>query len=99
VLDVHATLGRHLPHSLRMYAFGAYGGSAITDAVAKLAKQSRIPRSNLVLANYHATYAHNDPAGAYPKNAFFQRLVPFLEEIAPPIVCHVHGHGHKLPPC
>jgi pimeloyl-ACP methyl ester carboxylesterase len=92
VLDVHSTLGRHLPHSLRMYAFGAYGGSAITGAVSALAKQSGIPRSNLVLANFHSTYAHNDPAAAYPKNAFFTRLVRFLEGIAPPIVCHAHGH-------
>lgn len=87
VLDVHATLGRHLPHSLRMYAFGAYGGSAITGAVSQLAKQSGIPKRNLVLANFHATYAHNDPAAAYPKNAFVDRLVPFLESIGPPIVC------------
>jgi pimeloyl-ACP methyl ester carboxylesterase len=85
VLDVHSTLGRHLPHSLKMYAFGAYGGSAITDAVAKLAQQSGIPRSNLTLANYHSTYAHNDPAAAYPKNAFFTRLVRFLKRIAPPV--------------
>ena len=82
-----------------MYAFGAYGGTAITGAVSTLAKQSKIPRSNLVLASYHSTYAHNDPAAAYPKNAFFGRLVPFLEEIAPPIVCHPRGDAHRLPPC
>jgi pimeloyl-ACP methyl ester carboxylesterase len=102
VLDVHATLGRHLPHSLKMYAFGAFGGSAITGAVAQLAKQSGIPKSNLTLANFHATYAHNDPAAAYPKNAFVDRLVPFLQSIGAPIVCGSHGksHGHgKLPPC
>jgi hypothetical protein len=53
-----------------------------------------------VLANFHSTYAHNDPAAAYPKNAFVDRLVPFLERIAGPIVCGRGGHTHgRLPPC
>jgi hypothetical protein len=82
VLDVKATMGRRLPHSLRIYAFGAFGGSAITAAAVALAKQSGIPRRNLTLANFHGTYAHNDPAGAYPHNAFFTRLVAFLKGIA-----------------
>ncbi len=81
VLDVKATHGRDLPKSLRIYAFGAYGGAAITDAATALAKQSHIPSSHLVLANFQRTYAHNDPAAAYPKNAFFARLVPFLKKI------------------
>ena len=80
ILDVHSTLGRHLPKSLRIYAFGAFGGAAITDAAATLAKQSHIPSSHLTLANFHGTYAHNDPAAAYPKNAFFDHLVPFLKK-------------------
>jgi hypothetical protein len=33
---------------------------------------------NLTLANYQSTYSHNDPSAAYPTNAFFSRLVPFL---------------------
>jgi hypothetical protein len=81
ILDVHATLGRELPKSLRIYAFGAYGGAAITQAAATLAEQSHIPSSHLTLTNFHGTYAHNDPAAAYPNNAFFDRLVPFLEKI------------------
>jgi hypothetical protein len=53
-----------------------------------------------VLANFHATYAHNDPAAAYPKNAFFDRLVPFLHGIAGPIVCGRHGQARNgRPPC
>jgi pimeloyl-ACP methyl ester carboxylesterase len=81
VLDVKATHGRNLPKKLRIYAFGAYGGAAITQAALALAKQSHIPRSHLTLANFQGTYAHNDPAGAYPKNAFFTRLVRFLGQL------------------
>jgi hypothetical protein len=33
------------------------------------------------LINEENTYAHNDPAGAYPNNEFFNHLLPFLEEI------------------
>jgi pimeloyl-ACP methyl ester carboxylesterase len=82
VLDVHATLGHHLPKRLRMYAFGAYGGAAITAATIALAKQSRIPMSHLTLVNRHRTYAHNDPAAAYPNNAFFSHLIRFLTTIS-----------------
>jgi hypothetical protein len=31
--------------------------------------------------SWRSTYAHNDPAGAYPHNAFFAHLVPFLVNI------------------
>ncbi|MGH2857931.1 MAG: hypothetical protein ACRDMJ_10665 [Solirubrobacteraceae bacterium] len=84
VLGVHAIFGRRLPRSLRIYAFGA----ALTGphrllmrATLELARQSRIPRRNLTLVNDPA-YAHNDPAGAYPRNAFMRRLVPFLDRVA-----------------
>jgi hypothetical protein len=33
--------------------------------------------------DYQNTYSHNDPAGAYPKNAFFTALVKFLKRISP----------------
>ena len=46
-----------------------------------LARQSGIPMSNLTLVNHQSTYSHNDPAGAYPNNAFFNRLVPFLGKV------------------
>jgi pimeloyl-ACP methyl ester carboxylesterase len=82
VLDVDATMGHKLPRSLRIYAFGAYGGTAITQGAAALAKQSRIPRSHLVLVSRHGTYAHNDPASAYPHNVFFDNLIPFLTKLA-----------------
>jgi hypothetical protein len=81
ILGVHATMGRHLPRTLLMYAFGAAGGKAILDATVALAKQSHIPRHNLGLINRHATYAHNDPAGAFPHNAFFTGLVHFLKRV------------------
>jgi pimeloyl-ACP methyl ester carboxylesterase len=82
VLGVHSTLGRHLPKTLRIYAFGAAlgDGGVLLDA-RLLAKQSHIPANNLTLIDRHATYAHNDPAGAYPRNVFFEHLVPFLDRV------------------
>jgi pimeloyl-ACP methyl ester carboxylesterase len=82
VLDVHATHGRDLPRRLRIYAFGAFGGQSILDAAKTLATQSHIPARNLTLANGQGAYAHNDPASAYPKNLFFQHLLPFLGKLA-----------------
>jgi hypothetical protein len=38
--------------------------------------------SNLTMANYQSTYSHNDPAGAYPHNEFFTRLIPFLGKVS-----------------
>ena len=82
VLDVDATMGHDLPKNLRIYAFGARLGGASVPADAQiLAQQSGIPMRNLTLANYQSTYSHNDPAGAYPTNAFFNGLVPFLGRV------------------
>ena len=50
----------------------------------QLAKQSHIPKRNLTLINRHSTYAHNDPAGAFPHNVFFAHLVPFLRQFPTP---------------
>jgi pimeloyl-ACP methyl ester carboxylesterase len=82
VLDVHATMGRHLPRRLLMYAFGAYGGKVIVQATQALARQSHIPMRNLTLVNRHRSYAHNDPAAAYPHNVFFTHLVAFLHGVS-----------------
>jgi hypothetical protein len=82
VLDVHATMGRRLSKRLLIYAFGAYGGQGILDAARALAARSHISAANLTLINRHGTYAHNDPAAAYPHNAFFAHLIPFLERVA-----------------
>jgi hypothetical protein len=83
VLDVRATHGDDLPRSLRIYAFGAaLGGQRVLDAAKALAKQSHIPKRNLTLVDRHATYAHNDPNSAAPKNAFVKALLPFLRRIA-----------------
>lgn len=83
LLGVRATQGRRLPRNLRIYAFGAaLGGQRVLDAAAALARQSHIPRRNLTLVNRASTYAHNDPAGASPRNDFLARLVPFLRRIA-----------------
>ena len=83
VLDVHATMGHALPKNLMMYAFGArLGGQGVLESTKALASQSSIPVANLTLVNRQSTYAHNDPAGAYPTNAFFQGLTPFLKKVA-----------------
>jgi hypothetical protein len=83
VLGLRSTLGRRLPRSLRIYGFGArLGGATILSEIRRLARQSGIPRSHLTLVDRHATYAHNDPAGAFPHNVFFTHLVRFLHRIA-----------------
>jgi pimeloyl-ACP methyl ester carboxylesterase len=83
VLGVNATMGSDLRHNLLMYAFGAaLGGQSVLDSASQLAAQSGIPQSNLTLINEQSTYAHNDPAGAYPTNIFFNGLVPFLGKVA-----------------
>ena len=82
VLDVDATMGHHLPKSLLIYAFGArLGGASVPEDAQVLASQSGIPMSNLTLENYQSTYSHNDPAGAYPDNAFSDNLLPFLQKV------------------
>ncbi len=82
VLDVHSTMGRDLPHGLLIYAFcTSLGKEAVLLAAKALAAQSHIPAGNVVLVNRQSTYAHNDPAGAYPNNAFFLHLIPFLNRI------------------
>ena len=81
VLDVHSTMGHELPHNLFIYAFGAHlGGSEVLTAAQVLAQQSGIPMSHLTLINRQSTYAHNDPAGAYPNNVFFAHLVAVPKE-------------------
>ncbi len=83
LLDVRATHGDDLPRSLKIYAFGAaLGGQRVLDAAKILARQSRIPKRNLTLVDRHASYAHNDPNSAAPRNAFVKALVPFLRRIA-----------------
>jgi pimeloyl-ACP methyl ester carboxylesterase len=83
VLDVKSTMGRRLPKSLLIYAFGAaLGGPAVPAAARALASQSHIPMRNLTLLNRQSTYAHNDPAGAFPHNVFFNNLVKFVNRVA-----------------
>jgi len=83
VLEVEATEGHHLPRSLKILAIDTEldkvlsGGNAL-QAAEVLSEQSGIPKSNLTLIDREDTYAHNDPAGAFPANAFFEHLVPFL---------------------
>jgi hypothetical protein len=82
VLGLHATLGRRLPGRLEIYAFGArLGGAGVLLDARALAAQSGIPASHLLLINRASSYAHNDPAGAYPRNVFAAGLVRFLRRI------------------
>jgi hypothetical protein len=82
VLGVDATMGHSLSKNLLIYAFGArLGGAGVPEDAQVLAQQSGIPTNNLTLANYQSTYSHNDPAGAYPNNAFVKRLIPFLGKV------------------
>lgn len=83
VLGERATMGRRLPRDLRIDAFAAAlsaPGGRLLAATRRLARQSRIPARNLTLVS-RPDYAHNDPNAAYPRNAFFARLIPFLRGI------------------
>jgi pimeloyl-ACP methyl ester carboxylesterase len=83
ILGLDATMGHKLPKDLQIYAFGArLGGAGVLQDARVLARQSHIPTKNLVLVNRQSTYSHNDPAGAYPHNVFFDHLLPFLGKIA-----------------
>jgi pimeloyl-ACP methyl ester carboxylesterase len=83
VLNVRSTMGHKLPRDLRIYAFGAaLGGPAVPAAAKALARQSHIPLRNVTGLNRQSTYAHNDPAGASPKNDFLSGLLPFLKRVA-----------------
>ena len=83
VLGVKAIHGDKV--KVPMYAFGAaLGGQGVLDDARTLAQQSHLPKRKLTLINRQGTYAHNDPAGALPKNVFLEHLVPFLERIGRP---------------
>jgi hypothetical protein len=82
LLGVDDVMGRKLPRRLRIYAFGArLGGDRVLLDARALATQSGIPARNLLLINRAGSYAHNDPVGAYPNNAFFGGLIRFLGHV------------------
>ncbi len=87
VLGEHAIHGESLPTTLHILAINSeldkhFGGGFTTLTFAEdLAKQSKIPPENVTLINEENTYAHNDPNGAYPTNAFVEALVPFLNGV------------------
>jgi hypothetical protein len=81
LLHLRATRGHDLGR-LRIYAFGAaLGGRRVLAAARILARQSGIPRRDLTLVDRAATYAHNDPNSAFPRNAFETHLVRFLAKV------------------
>jgi len=80
VLHVKAIHGDdvHVP----IYAFAAaLGDGRVVDAARALARQSDLPPGEVTIVDRHATYAHNDPSSASPRNAFVKRLLPFLRGI------------------
>jgi hypothetical protein len=80
VMGVRATHGDDV--DVPIYAFAAaLGGKRVLAAARALARQSHLPRADLTLVDRHTTYAHNDPAGAFPKNDFLSRLVTFLRPL------------------
>ena len=83
-LDVDATMGYGLPKNLLIYAFGArLGGASIPGGCAghgpTVGYSDEQPHPGELPEH---RYSHNDPAGAYPDNAFFDRLVPFLGKVS-----------------
>jgi hypothetical protein len=79
VLGMHATMGKSLPKDLRIFAFAAsLGGTGVVETARLLAQHSGIADANVTLVDRHETYAHNDPAGAYPKNEFVDGVIGFL---------------------
>ena len=86
VLGEHAVFGDELPTNLHLLAISteldkALGGGSSLTAAEDLAAQSHIPMSQVTLIDEEEAYAHNDPNGAYPTNAFFEALIPFLNEL------------------
>jgi hypothetical protein len=80
LLDVRATHGDAV--KVPIYAFAAaLGGPRVLAAARALARQSHLPAKRLTLIDRHATYAHNDPSSAFPRNDFLSHLVPFLAAI------------------
>jgi hypothetical protein len=85
VLGEHAIHGSELPSSLHILAINSELDKLIgpafdtLKAAETLAGQSKIPSANLTLIDVASTYAHNDPAGAFPNNELMSHLVPFLE--------------------
>ena len=80
VLHVKAIHGDdvHVP----IYAFAAaLGDGRVVDAARALAHQSDLPPRKVTIVDRHSTYAHNDPNAAFPRNAFFKHLQPFLAGI------------------
>jgi hypothetical protein len=80
---VHAIHGDDLPSDILIFACGAaLGGQRVLDAARILADQSGIPRRNLTLQDLSATYTHNDPNSAHPRNRFVDELVRFLGKLS-----------------
>jgi hypothetical protein len=81
VFGVRAIHGRSV--RLPMYAFEtSLGAGRVLRSVRALARQSGVPRRDLVLVDRHRTYAHIDPLVAVPRrNAFLKTVVPFLRRV------------------
>ena len=78
VLGDQATHGDDL--DLPIYAFEtSLGNDRVVKAAKQLAKQSKIPKKQVVTVDKSAGYAHIDPIAASPdKNAFLKTVTKFL---------------------
>ncbi len=81
VLGINATMGHHLPSSLRIYAFGAHlGGQDVLTAAQLLAQQTNIPAGNLTLINRQSTLRPQRPGRRLPGQRLLQRPGPLPGE-------------------
>jgi hypothetical protein len=80
VFGDHATHGKDI--DVPIYAFAtSLGNTRVIDAAKQLAKQSHVPKKEVVTVNKASTYAHIDPIAATPsKNAFLKTVVKFLRK-------------------
>ena len=79
VLDVRATHGRTCPSGCAStVGCSPRGRGCSTRPILRSSPAS--PRA-AVLVDRHATYSHNDPNSASPKNDFVAKLVPFLKKV------------------
>jgi pimeloyl-ACP methyl ester carboxylesterase len=82
--SAQAVFGDHATHGddidVPIYAFAtSLGSDRVIQAAKQLAKQSHLPKKDVMLINKSSTYAHIDPIAATPsKNAFLKAVTKFL---------------------
>ncbi len=83
VLGVNATMGHQLPKDLLIYAFGAQlGGPAVPADAQDLGPAIGHPRGQSDAGQLPEHLLAQRPGRRLPDNAFFDRLIPFLDKVA-----------------